>query len=263
MSTIVDHYATLGISPDATHAEVLAAYKRAIRQYHPDRLPRSAPAAEVGRYTAKAAEVNAAKVCLGNPGRRADYDLERSRPAAPEPTYRPPAYEPVYQSAYQPPYEPTPSPTYPPQQAYTPPPGYTPPWAVARHRPRPRRNPIIERSPWGSTGANPGVIDWVFDSALGQWGLLIATTWFVVTLFGPFAQVTIVVVGGLLAFGAQQGNRLGSWSWCPAGDVMRAGRIGGPIALRAAKFARRWAGIHLQPLVARLRRTAPATDGRA
>ncbi len=70
-----DHYQALGITPDATDAEVRAAYLRVIREAHPDRRPGD-PAAE---ETARAA--NAAWEVLRDSARRSSYDHLRYRRA--------------------------------------------------------------------------------------------------------------------------------------------------------------------------------------
>lgn len=74
---IVDYYAVLGVGRDATRDEIRHAYRRVARQVHPDRnlrpgdLPPGSPDIRV---------VNEAWDVLGDPHRRAAYDLE-TRPA--------------------------------------------------------------------------------------------------------------------------------------------------------------------------------------
>jgi curved DNA-binding protein CbpA len=68
-----DHYHALGITPDATAAEVRAAYLRVMREAHPDRRPGD-PAAE---ETSRAA--NAAWEVLRDSARRGSYDRLRHR----------------------------------------------------------------------------------------------------------------------------------------------------------------------------------------
>lgn len=90
-----DHYDVLGVAPDARHDEIRAAYRRLMRQHHPDRRPGD-PAAEE-----RAREVTAAWAVLGRPSARAAYDRRRAaarvlaptvaRPAAPEPAAYSPA----------------------------------------------------------------------------------------------------------------------------------------------------------------------------
>jgi hypothetical protein len=59
------HYATLGVRPDATAAEIREAYRALARRYHPDREPGAA---------ATMAQINEAYRVLGEPSRRAVYD---------------------------------------------------------------------------------------------------------------------------------------------------------------------------------------------
>jgi hypothetical protein len=59
------HYATLGVRPDATAAEIRDAYRSLARRYHPDHDPEAA-----GRMAA----INEAYRVLGDPSRRAVYD---------------------------------------------------------------------------------------------------------------------------------------------------------------------------------------------
>jgi DnaJ-class molecular chaperone len=75
----------LGVSREATVAEVRAAYRRRSRELHPDRNP----SPDANRQMAA---LNAAYAVLSDPVRRADYD--RRRPAsrvAPRPPKTPPA----------------------------------------------------------------------------------------------------------------------------------------------------------------------------
>lgn len=65
-----DHYATLGIAPNAPREVIRAAYVKLMRRYHPDRNPSAAASAHVR-------EVTAAYGVLGVPAKRARYDLER------------------------------------------------------------------------------------------------------------------------------------------------------------------------------------------
>jgi len=68
---ITDHYETLGLTPQAEHSAIRAAYLALMRRYHPDRN-QSADAAE------RAREVTAAYKVLGNRDRRMDYDMARA-----------------------------------------------------------------------------------------------------------------------------------------------------------------------------------------
>jgi molecular chaperone DnaJ len=59
------HYATLGVRPDASAAEIRDAYRALARRYHPDLEPAAAE---------KMAAINEAYRVLGEPSRRATYD---------------------------------------------------------------------------------------------------------------------------------------------------------------------------------------------
>lgn len=69
---IEEHYRTLGVSPDATPAEIKSAYRKLVLAHHPDR-DSSANGAEVFRASTEAWEV------LRDPDRRKHYDFIRSR----------------------------------------------------------------------------------------------------------------------------------------------------------------------------------------
>jgi hypothetical protein len=62
------HYEVLGVSVEATAAEVRAAYRRAARDHHPD----------AGGDGGRMSELNAAWYVLGDPARRAAYDRHRA-----------------------------------------------------------------------------------------------------------------------------------------------------------------------------------------
>lgn len=80
----IDHahlYAVLGLSPDASQAEVRRAYRALMRQHHPDTRSSWVPggdgagdAAGDAGATAGLQQVLAAYAVLGDPVRRADYD---------------------------------------------------------------------------------------------------------------------------------------------------------------------------------------------
>jgi hypothetical protein len=71
-----DHYARLGVAPDADHDAVRAAYRALARRLHPD--VQLAGAADTRLAMAL---VNESWQVLSDPRRRAEYDLERRRQA--------------------------------------------------------------------------------------------------------------------------------------------------------------------------------------
>ena len=88
-----DHYAVLGISPTARHQDVRAAYRRLMREHHPDLRPGDPTAEEMAR------RITAAWTVLSRPTTRAAYDRTRraSHPQPPPvrvPADGPPAYSP-------------------------------------------------------------------------------------------------------------------------------------------------------------------------
>ncbi len=68
-----EHYSVLGISPDADHASIRAAYRAQMKRHHPDLNPGRDDADSI------AASINLAYEVLGNPLSRNRYDLERLR----------------------------------------------------------------------------------------------------------------------------------------------------------------------------------------
>jgi len=70
----VNHYEVLGLAPAAPPEEVRQAYLRLARRHHPDRA---------GGDAERMREVNEAWTVLGDPARRALYDLTLPGPAAP------------------------------------------------------------------------------------------------------------------------------------------------------------------------------------
>lgn len=73
-----DHYATLGIDPSASAAQVKQAYRLRSREVHPDHNP--SPAAN-----RQMAELNSAYAVLNDPIARRRYDAERPRLQRPAP----------------------------------------------------------------------------------------------------------------------------------------------------------------------------------
>ncbi|WP_370326218.1 J domain-containing protein [Euzebya sp.] len=76
-----DHYATLGVDPGSSHEDIRAAYRRLMRQVHPDVTGGDAT------LTQRAHAVTLAWSALKDPVARADYDRRRS--AARSPAARP------------------------------------------------------------------------------------------------------------------------------------------------------------------------------
>jgi molecular chaperone DnaJ len=68
VTAAASHYATLGVAPDASAAEIRDAYRALARRHHPDRGPVDAGAM---------AAINEAYRVLGEPARRAVYDASR------------------------------------------------------------------------------------------------------------------------------------------------------------------------------------------
>lgn len=76
------HYDVLGVAHDASPAAVRRAYLELARRHHPDR-----PGGDADRMR----QVNEAWAILGDPARRASYDLALRTPPAPKP---PPRHDP-------------------------------------------------------------------------------------------------------------------------------------------------------------------------
>ena len=74
---VVDHYAELGVAPDATPAEIASAYRALAKAFHPDARPTDPAAAD--RFK----RVSAAYRVLADVERRRDYDDRRAHGLAP------------------------------------------------------------------------------------------------------------------------------------------------------------------------------------
>ena len=69
-----NYYEILGVSKNATEEEIKAAYKKLVKQYHPDLHPNDKLAAE------KFKEINEANEVLSDKQKRAAYDYEQEHP---------------------------------------------------------------------------------------------------------------------------------------------------------------------------------------
>jgi len=75
MAAAPDYYAMLGVTPDADHAVIRAAWKALLRKYHPD-TAHGVPDADD-----RTRAFNAAWAVLGNNNSRIAYDLQRAAPS--------------------------------------------------------------------------------------------------------------------------------------------------------------------------------------
>ncbi len=86
-----DYYEILGISQNASDAEIKKAYRQAALKYHPDRNPGDKQAEEKFKDAAAAYEI------LSDPEKRREYDLERQQRGRTGPQYEhttaPPPHE--------------------------------------------------------------------------------------------------------------------------------------------------------------------------
>lgn len=94
MAPIGTLYDTLAVGPDASAADIRAAYRRAARAHHPDRHGEAS--------STRMAEVNEAWSVLGDPSRRRAYDLTLAATPArsvssdsPAPVFVEPAHNPL------------------------------------------------------------------------------------------------------------------------------------------------------------------------
>lgn len=108
------HYEVLGLSEDATQDEVHDAYRRLVKQVHPDR----------GGSDALFRQVQEAHDTLGDPVKRADYDRSRKRPSTDQTE--------TEQTGWVRVDEPETRPRPGPRQRTEPPPSWPPPWAPPR-----------------------------------------------------------------------------------------------------------------------------------
>ena len=88
------HYQTLGLSPQATSQEIKQAYRRLVKQFHPD-----SQTADADRETTVA--LNAAYEVLSDPQRRCHYDRELADTAVPQRQRRTVRNQRHYQQARQ------------------------------------------------------------------------------------------------------------------------------------------------------------------
>jgi curved DNA-binding protein CbpA len=86
-----DPYAILGVTPSATQEQIRRAYRTLMRQNHPDTNP-PRDSAQDAAANDRLQQIIAANAILGDPARRAEYDLATTR----RPRSTPPrAYPPV------------------------------------------------------------------------------------------------------------------------------------------------------------------------
>lgn len=77
---MASHYDELGVAPEASPAQIRAAYVALARRHHPDRMG-SASEPDRAEAAARMARVNAAWTVLSDPGRRAAYDAGLAGPS--------------------------------------------------------------------------------------------------------------------------------------------------------------------------------------
>lgn len=74
-----DHYAILGVDPDATDAQITHAYRALLRRHHP--YTRATDGDQAATEDTRLQHVLAAYTVLHDPRQRADYDRLRRPPA--------------------------------------------------------------------------------------------------------------------------------------------------------------------------------------
>ena len=82
---MIDPYSVLGVSPTATQPEIMHAYRRHLRDHHPDMRAREPNSAADERLR----QVLAAYALLREPHRRAAYDRAHPKPKDTGPTQMP------------------------------------------------------------------------------------------------------------------------------------------------------------------------------
>jgi molecular chaperone DnaJ len=82
-----DHYKTLKVSATATQAEIKQAYRRLVKQHHPDRNPDNAGHEQIAR-------INVAYEVLGDCDSRQSYDRQRQDRSQPHTTVSARSYHP-------------------------------------------------------------------------------------------------------------------------------------------------------------------------
>ncbi len=80
-----DYYKTLGVARDAAPADIKKAYRRLVRQHHPD-------VSKASNAEQKTKELNEAYDVLGDPAKRAAYDRQGSAYQSGEPFQAPPGW---------------------------------------------------------------------------------------------------------------------------------------------------------------------------
>lgn len=90
MQRIATHYDLLGVPADASIEAIRLAYRNAAREHHPDVARSGAAAVSGGVASERMAALNEAWRVLGDPARRARYDVELSRARGSAPAASPP-----------------------------------------------------------------------------------------------------------------------------------------------------------------------------